>query len=182
VPIFTSPSVFAVGATLGAATLNSELSDNMTAVFEGLQSRAYNSANVSINNNTWTTFLFNTNAYDTAVSRGYSDPIHSTSSVTGRFTAPISGYWHVGATVQFTTNTTGARGIRGVHSNGTIIRCQDYKSATVGEVTCTCTALVYLAGAEYMTWEVFQNSGGALDALRQPDYSTVAWMSFNGGG
>lgn len=63
-----------------------------TLTFSG--ARVYNSANIAISNNTETALTFDTERYDTSA-------YHSTSSNTSRLVAPVTGYYRIGAGIEW---------------------------------------------------------------------------------
>lgn len=143
--------------------------------------RVYNNANISIANNAWTALTFNSEYWDTHDAAA--STFHSTSSNTGRLTIPAgrSGYYLVGATVEFAADATGKRGLRLVHSVGATVFAASIEDATpTGVHALTIVSLWNLAAAEYVTCEVFQNSGAAINANRSADYSPEFWITLQG--
>lgn len=137
--------------------------------------RVYNSANISIPDAAWTALTFNTerfDLYDNAAST-----FHSTVSTTGRITIPtgLGGYYLIGGHVEFAANTTNRRGIRIVHSVGATVIAADDQEAPAAAMGLSITTLWPIAAAEYVTLEVWQNSGAALNALASGNYSPEFW-------
>lgn len=122
------------------------------------QARVYNSANISIATSGTRQFLtFDSEWYDTG-------NLHSTTSNTGRLTAPTAGLYHVGAGIAFAANATGYREI-GLRVNGTdFILVQ--RTPSVGAVASTsivATTIHQLDAGDYVEVGVVQTSGGALN-------------------
>lgn len=137
--------------------------------------RVYNNANISVANNTWQALTYNTERFDSFDNA--SSTFHSTSANTDRITIPtgLGGYYLIGGHVEFAANTTNRRGIRIVHSVGTTVLASDEQEATVVAMGLSISTLFALAAAEYVTMEVFQNSGGAINAQASGNYSPEFW-------
>lgn len=127
--------------------------------------RAFNNANISINNTTNTALTFNSERYDNG-------GLHSTSSATGRMTVTIPGRYAFWATVRFAANATGFREVA-IVVNGTInIAIQDTNAIAGGVPTIvTCAGEFDMAAGDYAEVFVFQNSGGALNVETANAYS-----------
>lgn len=138
--------------------------------------RVYNSANISVPNNTWTALTFNTERYD--LYDNAASTFHSTGVNTGRFTVPagLGGYYLVGGHVEFAANTTNRRGIRIVHSVGSAVIAADEQEATANDMGLSVSTLWLLSAAEYVTLEVLQNSGGAINCQSSASYSPEFWI------
>lgn len=142
--------------------------------------RVRNSANISVPNNTWTALTFDSERFDS-----YDDAaatFHSTSSNTGRLVIPVGldGYYFVGGHVEFAADTTNRRGIRIVHSVGATEYGGEDGEATAVAMSLSTATYLYLAAGEYVTLEVFQNSGGALNVLASGNYSPEFWITRHG--
>lgn len=139
--------------------------------------RVYNSANESITSGTWTTLTFNSERFD--LHDDAASTFHSTGANTGRITIPSgrTGYYVIGAHAEFANNTTGRRGIRIVHSVGSTVVAQHLEEASGGALdqSLGVVTLYKLQATEYVTAEVFQNSGGALNVLASGNYSPEFW-------
>ncbi len=164
-------TLLGITADSGAQTVDSAVSG----------ARVYNSAAESIGGAAWTPLTFNSEWWDTHDAA--SSTFHSTSSNTGRLTIPAGrgGYYLIGASVEFAADPTGIRGLRLVHSVGATVIATSLEDATpTGVHALTISTLWSLAAAEYVTCEVYQNSGGALNANRSAAYSPEFWMTFVG--
>jgi hypothetical protein len=144
--------------------------NNTLGMAVAFRSAAHNSGNQSCTNGALTTLTWDTNDLDVG-------GVHSTSSNPTRFTMPAGsggstsatqgGMWMLVAQVDFAFNNTGQRAVRWL-KNGTTVVGQTVvqavtNAATPAFVQCVCTP--NLAAGEYVEVQVFQDSGGALNAL-----------------
>lgn len=168
-----TPRTWVAGAVLTAAQLNADVRDNTDFLLTSAPAvRVYNSANISISNNTVTALTFDTERYD--VGSG----MHSTSVNTGRLTVPTGcgGKYHIGASLVFAANATGRR-YAAIRLNGTTliaIQIEPTNSGTYAtgiQVSCDYA----LAAADYVEVEVYQDSGGALNVTFAGNYSPEFW-------
>jgi hypothetical protein len=119
-----------------------------------------NASNVSIANNTdtkitWATEEFDTNSY------------HSTVSNTSRITVPSTGYYAITWTIAWAYNSTGRR-IQSLFKNGNGIVQFPFGAdgaSSYANNTPSRTITLYLTASDYLEVNVFQNSGGALNAI-----------------
>lgn len=160
-------SVIGVTAETGYQTIDSAICG----------ARVYNSANISVANAAWTALTFDTERWD--LFDDAASTFHSTVSNTGRITVPtnLDGYYLIGGHVEFASNTTGQRGIRITHSSGpTVIAAQVVDAVGAVAQGLSVTTLWSMAATNYVTLEVYQSSGGALNALNTNAYSPEFWM------
>jgi protein involved in polysaccharide export with SLBB domain len=123
--------------------------------------RCYNNANISIANSTVTTLTFNTNRFD----QGTSVPQHSTATNTSRLTCQQAGVYIITGNVQFDNNSTGGREAW-IILNGTTSLARKVVLATSGlsaPQDLSLTTEYYLSVGDYVEFQVWQNSGGALN-------------------
>lgn len=116
-PTFTTPTTWSASDPVPAATLNSDLRDNMLHVAEPVACQAYRSANQSIGDATWTAVTFPTGEnWDT-------DSIHSTSSNPSRFTIPTGqgGIYLLTCQVVFAASTSGTIRLLKILKNGSVL-------------------------------------------------------------
>lgn len=128
------------------------------------QARVYNDANISVNNATATALTFNSERFDNG-------DLHSTSSNTGRLTAPITGLYLIVGHVAFAANATGRRRAQ-IRRNGTQLIASNDGFPTAGD-NCfvTVSALYQLNATDYVELVVEQASGGALNVLVLANHS-----------
>ena len=135
--------------------------------------RCYRSAVQSIPNATVTAMLWDVENYDTS---GF----HSTSTNTDRITIPSgeAGYYLITGNVNWATNATGFRnGTFRVNNNaaiiGAVVYIQPYNIAGT-ENSMEMTTVFYLNVGDYVTFNVYQDSGGNLNTgSTQRDYINV---------
>lgn len=137
--------------------------------------KAYNNANISVaNGGSGQILTLNSEWWDEG-------DLHSTSADTGRLTAPITGLYHVGGSVRWATNATGVRQMN-LRKNGSTLLDVSVVPGSASVVAINkVSAIVRLAKGEYVDALVFQNSGGALDAELDGEYSPVLWAYRRGG-
>jgi hypothetical protein len=136
--------------------------------------RAYNSANLSLNNNTITVLTLDSERWD-------SDTIHDTSSNTSRLTCKTAGKYIVTGNVSFASNATGERvayiNLNGA-TNAAISKTNAAQTASAPTVL-TVTTIMDLAVNDYLELAALQNSGGSLNVLNAANYSpefSMVWM------
>lgn len=134
------------------------------APFDG--ARVYNSANVSIPNNTATTVTFDSERYDSLA-------IHSTSVSTGRLTIPTgyAGRWRFTAYIRFASNSVGQRQVRLVHNGTTIVALVASAANPTSQVFLNPSTTWNMAEGDWMEVQVVQDSGGALNVEFNASYS-----------
>lgn len=123
----------------------------------------FNSAAQSIGNNSFTDLTFDSETFDDS-------NFHSTSSNTNRLTVPIAGTYLISGGVRFASNTTGNRQVR-ILLNGTTMIARDQRSASTGVVYSNVTTTYRLNASDYVTLNVFQDSGGNLNVEREASWS-----------
>lgn len=132
--------------------------------------RAYNSANIAVASSTFVPLTFDSERFDT-------DGIHSTSSNTDRFVAPIAGVYRIWCEV-FWSGTGGLKAIRArLNAGGTTLGESDQPAGG----NAMGIALEYaLAAGDYVFFDVFQSSGGSLNINTGANYSPEAGISWIG--
>jgi hypothetical protein len=123
--------------------------------------RAYNSANLTITNGTFTAVTLDSERWDT----GTATEQHSTSSNTDRLTCRRTGLYSITASFQWTANITGDR-ILSIRLNGSSsdeIGRDRSAPASATEITCQSVNTQWrLADGDYVSAYVYQESGGSL--------------------
>lgn len=132
--------------------------------------QAYNSANISIPDNTETGITLDTEVFDPF-------GMHSTTVNPGRVTAPTPGWYALATNVGFASNAAGVRTVR-LYKNGVTMLASTTANPVTGMThQSTLSTVVYLAADDYVEVRVVQTSGGALDivstAPRTPALSVV---------
>ena len=134
-----------------------------------ISARAYNSANISIANATWTTLTLDSGRFDTAT-------IHSTSSNTGRLTATTAGKYIIVGNARFASNATGQRMFR-IYLNGTTEIGFLKLDATSSEITFMVATIYDLSATDYVELQSYQNSAGSLNVEAAANYSPEFMMA-----
>jgi len=116
------------------------------------------SGNQSINNSTVTIVTFDTETVDT-------DGFHSTVTNTDRLTVPAgkAGKYLVVATANFAGNVTGLRQLLLYKNTTQIAENVIPVNSNGGSTNANAQIIVDLAVGDYMSYSVWQNSGGALN-------------------
>lgn len=145
--ILTADSTAATGLTW--ATSTSPTQKNVSI---------YNTAYQSIPNNTDTIITYNSENFDT-------DSFHSTVTNTSRITVPLAGKYLLTVSVGFAANGTGYR-FATIKKNGTAFAPLDIRTSpsAVYDVQLNNSVTVNAAANDYFELQVFQNSGGNLNA------------------
>lgn len=173
---WTAPRTWVTDENPTAATLNTHVRDNLDAAAGAAKAacRVYNSAALSIPNSAGTDLTFNSERFDT-------QGLHSTSTNTNRITIPTGwgGLWLIGASVFFAGSATGTRQASIVLNGATalVIDAGD-GDATGNGLTPQC--IYRLAAADYVTAQVFQSSGGALNVNATGNYTPEFWAVWLG--
>jgi len=126
--------------------------------------RVYNNANISVNDSTLTKLTFNEERWD-------DETIHDTGSNTSRLTCVTAGTYLISGNVSFALNTAGFRLARILLNNTTVIGSVTVQAVQT-DVTIVNVSTVYpLVAGDYVELQVYQTSGGALNALASANYS-----------
>jgi hypothetical protein len=136
----------------------------MSGLGLGVGARVYNSGAITLTTATTTLLTFDTERFDTS-------SIHSTSSNTGRLTAPRAGKYIIVANVRFAPNATGARRVEfrlnaaGSGAGGTRIGMVIQQAVTVASLVTivNLTSVYQFASGDYVEVFAHQDSGGNLD-------------------
>lgn len=127
----------------------------------------------SIPNSVATSLAFTSEITDT-------DSFHSTVTNTARITIPtgLDGYYEGGFTGEWAVNATGIRSAR-ITKNNTTLLTRDVRAA-YSSVVCHNIPIptTYLVAGDFVTVDVVQTSGGALNFAFGADYSPRFWMRF----
>lgn len=136
----------------------------------GLGARVFNSANISISNDSNTALTFDSERFDAG-------SFHSTSSNTSRLTVPVSGKYLVVGNAEFAANATGFRTL-GIRLNATTIIGASRSTSPGAAGTLLNVAAVYeMAAGAYVELMAYQNSGGSLNILANSAFSPEFMIS-----
>lgn len=140
--------------------------ENVTNAFD-IGCRAYRSSNQSILDSTWTDVTLDSERYDNGT-------MHDTGSNTERITIPSGkgGRYLIGANASFAANATGFRAFRLRLNNTTTIAYEQRQNAGAASNTlCNMSCIYDLSAADYVTLQVYQDSGGALNCISAGNHS-----------
>ena len=136
--------------------------------------RVYNSAVQAIPNTTWTALTFDSERYDT-------DAIHSLSSNTDRLTCKTAGKYLIHGQVSIEANADPQRYLR-IYLNGTTKLAQlSLQVVILANVLFSITTVYELAVNDYVTLEIYQDSGVELDSIVNVGYTPEFTMQLVGG-
>ena len=134
--------------------------------------KAYLSANNSIGNDSATTLTGWTESYDNAA-------IHDASTNTERFTFGTVGYFLITIQQEWAADNAGLREMRVTHrdvnasTDNIILRDKIVAPSSQGTAVSGTSATIYIDdAADYLTVQLYQTSGAALNALGNNDDST----------
>lgn len=133
--------------------------------------RAYNSGDVSVPNTALTILDLDSENFD-------SDGIHSLVSNPSRLTVPagLGGTWLVGGCVQWDAIATGRRITIILHNGTTRIAAAEHEGAANAFIRQVPVTTYELAAGDYVQLQVFQSSGGAMNAQTDANTAPVLWM------
>jgi hypothetical protein len=118
----------------------------------------------NINNGTWTIVTFNAEYFDT-------NTYHDNSTNTGRFTIGTTGYYRVDGQVAWSQSSAGIRHHR-LRKNDTddiVYRVAGCDTKSDQEFSYELSYLAYLTSGDYLTFELYQDSGGTLTVSGNPN-------------
>ena len=160
---YSTIATFTTGETVTAAKMN-QVKDDIDYLYTGSGARVYNNADISIANATTTALTFNTERFDT-------ETYHSTSSVTGRLVAPVTGLYLITGHIRFAANATGERRLM-ITLGGTTDIAYVSHSNNAAIITLMTVATIYqLSATNYVELRAYQSSGGSLNVEAIGNYS-----------
>lgn len=141
------------------------------------QARVYNSAAISVANNSVQALTFDSEIYD-FVPSGVSEQ-HSTSSATGRLTCRVPGLYTITGQIQFNeVVSTGVRQLR-IRLNGATTICfVNQPGSSVDDVYLLASTEYRLVVDDYVELLAYQNSGAARNVAANNHYSAQFMFSW----
>jgi len=142
----------------------------VTVAQKDTSARVRHSVNVSIANNTVVVLPFDTELFDT-------DTLHDVSVNNSRLTVNTAGKYLFGAIINWASNTTGFRVVN-LRVNGTAGVGPSRVAVNAGspEPVQIPNTVSELAANDFIEVIVLQNSGGALNVLKDTDGSLHFWI------
>jgi hypothetical protein len=167
-----SPHTWTVGEYPTSANMNG-IRDAINFFVNAPSCRAYNSAALTVANNTFTQLTFNSERHD-------NDGIHSTVSNTGRLTCVTAGNYVIDGGIEWAAvNTTGVRQV-GIRLNGTTwLKIQQIPALNTVQQMSVETSYK-LAATDWVELVALQTSGGNLNVNASGNYSpefAMTWTS-----
>lgn len=160
-PITTRSTGFLITASAW-----NELVDAINFIWSGAPTvKVYNSANISVPNNTETALTFDTELWDT-------DGMHDTVSQTERLTCVTAGKYYIHACVEFAAGNTGYR-LLSIRLNGsTYLARIKVQAATSSQPTILALSTeADLVAADYVELTAWHTQGSAINAVYAAAYS-----------
>lgn len=161
---YTTPTTITTGQLVTASLMNNEWVNNIAFLANPPACRVYHNANQSVANGAVAYLSFNSERYDT-------DSMHNTVTNNGRITFNTAGLYHVFAQIVFASNVTGVRAIEIRRNGGNNIILNTVQATSAFNTRMGISTIWKFAAADYIECGVFQNSGGALNAEFNADYS-----------
>ncbi len=135
------------------------LAQIQTLIAPSIAARVTKSAAQTLTNDTTTTISWDAETRDDG-------GVHDNVTNNSRLTVPsgAGGWYLVTATLQYTTNATGARSCV-LRLNGTTTIAVQTAGPSAAQISVTAATLIYLAATDYIEVQGYQTSGGDLDVV-----------------
>lgn len=152
-------------------TALSKINDNFDELYTDVSARVTHTTSQSLANSAYTTLVFDTETFD-------SGGLHDPTTNSARFTSNDGGLFVISGTCEISANATGRRILRIMQGVTERARQTVMAITTSGGTTVlNVTTVMRLAAAEYVTLEVFQDSGGALNAFGSATHFSIARLA-----
>lgn len=162
---YSSPAAPVTGTTISKTTFGDVVKADLDFLANPPACRVYHNAAQSIPNVTGTLLAFNSERYDT-------DTMHDTVTNNSRITIKTAGLYVVTLNFTWPTNGTGERRASIFLNGATQIAFSSTSPAQITTDNGICLATIYkLAVNDYLTVQVYQSSGGALNVNSGSNYS-----------
>lgn len=135
--------------------------------------RAHRTTTQSIPHSTFTDLLFDSERFDT-------DGMHSTVTNTNRLTVTTPGLYLIGGHVYWAFNGTGLRSLRIMLNGSTALGYTEHVTSSLSGPGQQISTLYNLAANDYVTLNVWQNSGSAVNIETGAAYSAEFWAVWVG--
>jgi hypothetical protein len=155
------------GLLTGAKLAAGAVGPAQLAIVEAVRVR--HSVDQAAANGAYTTLSFDTELSDVSAMHAAGTP--------ARLTAVTAGVYIIGASVQFANSAVGMRQLTLFLNSTTYFATLDALPNTSFGHTMTVTGLMVLAAGDYVTCQVYQNSGGSLNVTAAAAYSPAFWMA-----
>lgn len=167
----TISSATITGSTITTGTLSLLAASSNTVRTPA--ARVWHNATQTLLDNTATILNFNSERYD-------NDGLHSTTANSSRMVASRPGIWHIGASVDISSNGAGFRYIA-IVVNSNVIAWHAMSAATVSISSLLTIATDWnLSTSDTVSVQVSQNSGGSLQTSTAANYGCEFWMHYVG--
>lgn len=162
---WATPPTATTGVVYTESNLNT-LRDDLLWLASPPMAHVYNSADLTIANNTETTLTFNSEVFDVG-------GLHSTASNTGRLTCTYTGYYIVTANVKWEANATGRREVTLRVNGSTYVAAEaiDNVGASANSNMSITSGVIALNSTDYVEVRAYQDSGGDLVVVSAASYS-----------
>ena len=164
--VLTADSTTATGLKWAAAASGS--------TFSGAS--VYGTVNQNISNASQTAVTFNTENYDT-------NTYHDNSTNNSRLTIPSgkTGYYRLTGMCRWEANNSGRRIIYLIKNGSTYVgQTENNPNGTNIELTNYISQTLYLTAGDYITLEVYQSCGGAIDVQKSSTVGTFFQIDYLG--
>lgn len=153
---------------LGQADIYSDAA-KLRTLLAACRVRVYNNANILIANDAWTTLTFNSERWDVGA-------MHSTVANTDRLTCTVPGLYDIKGQVEFAAGGN-YRMMRILLNGATTLVVNSNLYVTTWAHQFTVSTPYELQANDYVTLQVYQNSGGNLNVNYQAQYSPEFMMA-----
>lgn len=160
------------GETFTLTNWSTHVRDNINNLIVPPSVRAYRSTTQSITNSAFNSISFDGDRWD-------SDSMWSNASPT-RITINTTGVYLVGCSVYWATNSTGIRTLRIMVNATTAIGYNEINAGVSAGPGQVINSIYNFTAGDYITFDVFQTSGGSLDLASGSAYSPEGWAAWLG--
>lgn len=171
---WTTPRTWTTGELVTKAIMDTHIRDNQLFLYTPPMAHVFNSAGISIPNNSVTALSFDSERYDT-------DGIHSPTTYPTRLTCNTAGVYLLTANIRWALNANGHRGIFFQLGSGVSFAGNTIVPVPTIPIYQSLAGVYRLAVGDYVEVVVIQTSGAALGVEFTADLSIEATMQWIGG-